>query len=416
MKQETNLYPRHVVPAILEALADTPVVCLLGPRQCGKTTLVRQMYPDRAYISMDNPTDRLSATDDPVGMINQHPGSVTIDEIQKVPELISAIKASVDADRRPGRFLLTGSVNLLWVPGLTESLAGRMEIIELFPLIESEKNRAEGNFLCDLLHGELGCPGNVNAQVVGGLSIWERISEGGFPEPLKRTPRRARDWRRQYVKRIAERDLPDVFSIRNSELLRRLIELLARRTGQLLNIAELCGSLGANRLTLERYLEFLESAYLIRRVPAWHSNQTKRLVKTPKLHFVDTGVAATITGVAIDNPKLHRVYLGHLLESFVVQQIYAQSRFTDSDLRIFHYRDKDQVEVNLVLTVGSRVWGIEVKSGWTVRPQDYAGLRRLADRCGDNFQKGIIFYGGDRTAPLAKGQSLAVPLSDLWTR
>ena len=411
-----SLYPRLITPIIHDVLSDTPVLCLLGPRQSGKTTLVKSLFPSRPYVSMDDPFDFESASDYSVGFLDGYPDQLTIDEVQIVPALIPAIKVSVDRDRRPGRFLLTGSANLLSIPSITESLTGRMEIIELQPLSEAEKFRGNGKFLLDLIQGNLAQNVRNIRATNKEISIENRVMSGGYTEPLKRTEQRARDWRRQYLRNTVERDVPEIFDIRKSELLFRLLELLAFRTGQLLSVTDLASRLGAHRITVERYLTYLERVYIIRRLPAWDSNYTKRLVKAPKVHFVDSGLAATLMGLPVQDWQKNRNFFGHLLESFVVQQIFTQIRWTNSDLRIWHYRDKDKVEVDLVVTLGAKTWGIEVKSSSMVRSSDTSGLLRLATRCGDDFQKGIVLYNGDKIMPFASGRVLAVPLSELWTR
>ena len=416
ISSNNNLYPRLITPVIHEVLSDTPVLCLLGPRQCGKTTLVKSLFPSRPYVSMDDRFDFESASDDPAFFLDEYPDQLIIDEVQIVPSLIPAIKMSVDSDRRPGRFLLTGSANLLSIPKITESLAGRMEIIELQPLSEAEKNLGNGNFLRDLIQNNLTQKGRSKRSTNEEFSIQNRVMSGGYFEPLERTERRARDWRRQYLRNAVERDVPEIFDIRSSSLLFRLLELLASRVGQLLNVTDLTSKLGAHRITVERYLNYLEQVYIIRRLPAWDSNYTKRLVKAPKVHFVDCGLAATLMGLPVQDWEQNRLLFGHLLESFVVQQIFSQMRWTDSDLRIWHYRDKDKVEVDLVVTLGAKTWGIVVKSSSMVRSSDTAGLLRLAARCGDDFQKGIVLHNGDSIRPFASGRVLAVPLSQLWTR
>ena len=416
ISSNNNLYPRLITPVIHEVLSDTPVLCLLGPRQCGKTTLVKSLFPNRPYVSMDDRFDFESASDDPAFFLEEYPDQLIIDEVQIVPSLIPAIKMSVDSDRRPGRFLLTGSANLLSIPKITESLAGRMEIIELQPLSEAEKNLGNGNFLRDLIQNNLTQKGRSRRSTNEEFSIQNRVMSGGYFEPLERTERRARDWRRQYLRNAVERDVPEIFDIRSSSLLFRLLELLASRVGQLLNVTDLTSKLGAHRITVERYLNYLEQVYIIRRLPAWDSNYTKRLVKAPKVHFVDCGLAATLMGLPVQDWEQNRLLFGHLLESFVVQQIFSQMRWTDSDLRIWHYRDKDKVEVDLVVTLGAKTWGIVVKSSSMVRSSDTAGLLRLAARCGDDFQKGIVLHNGDSIRPFASGRVLAVPLSQLWTR
>lgn len=416
ISNNNNLYPRLISPVIHDVLSDTPVVCLLGPRQCGKTTLVQSLFSYHPYISMDDPYDFEFASDDPVGIIGQFSDQLTIDEVQLVPELISAIKVSVDRDRRPGRFLLTGSANLHSIPGISESLAGRMETIELQPLSEAEKIRGNGKFLLELIQGNLAQNGRTRKVTNEEFSIENRVMSGGYTEPLKRTDQRARNWRRQYLRNIVERDVPEIFNIRKSGMLFRLLELLAFRTGQLLSVTDLTNGLGANRVTVERYLMYLERVYIIRRLPAWETNFTKRLVKAPKVHFVDSGLAATLMGLPIQDWRKNRIFFGHLLESFVVQQIFTQLRWTNSDLRIWHYRDKDKVEVDLVVTLGAKTWGIEVKASSIVRSSDLSGLLRLSSRCGDDFQKGIVLYNGNKIKSFASGRVLAVPLSELWTR
>lgn len=413
---ESEFFPRLVESMIRDALADTPVVCVLGARQCGKTALVKHMFPDRPYVDLDTYSEFVMASEDPGSYIERLPDSVTIDEVQKVPNLIGPIKVSVDQNRRPGRFILTGSVNLLLIPGLTQTLAGRMEIIDLYPLTESEKSKSGGNFLYDLFDDRLKPDFKTKRTVISNLEFEERIISGGYVEPLNRDILRARQWRRSYLRDIAEREVPETFKIRNPELLSRIMELLAWRTGSLLRISELAKAFAVHRLTLERYLAYLERVYLVRRIPAWHSNKTKRLTKSPKIHFIDCGLAATLADFPMDNQEKNRVYLGHLCESFVVQQIIAHAGWTNPDLRFWHYRDKDQVEVDLVMTLREKVWGFEIKSKTSVNSRDAKGLIKLANACGNDFQKGILFYRGSDIISLAKGLVLAVPVSELWTR
>ncbi len=416
MANENKFFPRLVESMIRDAISDTPVVCVLGARQCGKTALVRHMFPDRPYVDLDTHSEFVMASEDPGSYIQRLPGTVTIDEVQKVPNLIGPIKVSVDQNRRPGRFILTGSVNLLLIPGLTQTLAGRMEIIDLHPLTESEKSRSSGNFLFDLLDERLKPDFRTDQAIMSNLEFEERIISGGYTEPLNRDILRARQWRRSYLRDIAEREVPETFKIRDPELLYRIMELLAWRTGSVLRISELAKTLAVHRLTLERYLAYLERVYLVRRIPAWNSNRTKRLTKSPKIHFIDCGLAATLADFPTDNEEENRVYLDHLCESFVVQQIFAHAGWTNPDLRFWHYRDKDQVEVDLVMTLREKVWGFEIKSKTSVNSRDAKGLIKLANACGNDFQIGILFYRGSDIISFAKGLVLAVPVSELWTR
>ena len=410
------LFPRALASAVEEALADTPVVCLLGPRQSGKTTLARQLAPGRAFVSLDEPNYFRTAVEDPAGLVASLPDAVTVDEVQRAPGLLPAIKHAVDRDRRPGRFLLTGSANLLFAPAVTESLAGRMEAVQLHPLTESEKARRPGRFLDALLTGALEPGVRPGGPAPAGPSLAERLVAGGYPEPLTRTPRRARQWRRQYLRSMLERDVREVAQVRDAHELGRLLELLALRSAGLFNASRLAGDLGLRRETVERYVAVLERLFLVRRLPAWRRNPANRLVTSPKVHVLDSGLAATLAGLTADHWLTGRDRMGHLLESFVVQQLVAQAGWTDPDLRFWHYRDKDQVEVDVVVTRGAQTWGVEVKAAATLASGDGRGLARLADRCGEDFKAGVLLYAGRDVLPLGDRRLLAVPFSALWGR
>lgn len=406
-------YPRMMAGAVKTALADTPVVCLLGPRQCGKTTLASSLEPGRAYITLDEDVYCQTARTDPDGFIDRLPERVILDEVQRAPGLLQSIKRVVDRDRRPGRFLLTGSANLLLLPGVSESLAGRMEILNLQPLSEAEKSRRSGDFLATFLEN-----GFESTMMLGDgdhvPDVIRRMLAGGYPEPLGRTPQRARQWHRQYVKSIIERDVKDVSQVKDGRDIGRLLELMALRSGSLLNASSLSKELGLHRSTVDHYLEVLERLFLIRQLPGWHRNSAKRLVKASKVHLVDSGLSATLADLSADDWLARREDMGRLLESFVVQQVVTQAAWTDPDLRFWHYRDKDQVEVDLVLTRGSKVWGIEVKSSRSVGRQDVKGLDRLADQCGKDFQGGCVLYDGRDVLPISGTRYFAVPLRKFW--
>jgi predicted AAA+ superfamily ATPase len=404
---------RFLQAALEEALSDTPVVCLLGARQTGKSTLAEVLAPDREYISLDDQNYLQAASSDPAGFVAQLPANVTLDEVQRVPELLLAIKRVVDSDRRAGRFLLTGSANLLQRPRLADSLAGRMECLFLQPFAEAEKAGASGQFLRRLLNGELQEPLS-GGKALARSTLPDRLLMGGYPEPNQRSPIRARQWHRQYIRSIVERDIRDVARIKDGGDVARLLELLALRTAELLNVTSLAGDLHEDRQTVDRHLAILEKLFLIRALPAWHRNSAKRLVKAPKIHLCDSGLAATLADLRADDWNGKRERFGHLLESFVLQQLVAQAGWTDPDLRFWHYRDKDQVEVDCVITRGNKVWGIEVKAAATVNASDGRGLHRLAEQAKGDFQSGILLYDGDAVLPLGKSGFLAVPLSRMW--
>ncbi len=406
--------PRSLSKPLLAALEDTPVVCLLGPRQSGKTTLARALVPRYSYVSFDDADALALAQSDPNGFMAALPDPVILDEIQRAPGLLRAIKMSVDRDRRPGRFLLTGSANLLLLPKLGDSLAGRMTIMELHPLTAAEQSRQPGGFLAAWLAGKLRPAFAPDTVPPDPLALAARVMAGGFPEPLTRTPARARAWHRDYVRALVERDVQDVARVREPHDLARLLELLALRTGELLNISTLSNELDLRRETVEHHLAACERLYLVRRLQPWHRHESKRLIKTPKVHFIDSGLAATLGNLVAEDWQSRRDRCGHLLESFVLQQLNAQAGWTDPDLHFWHYRDKDQVEVDLVITRGARTWGVEVKASATPSQADTAGLRRLADQCGADFAGGVLFHAGAHTVTLGDPRFLAVPLSKLW--
>ena len=406
-------FDRPLRNSLRAALADTPVVCLLGPRQSGKSTLAQTLVPQFTYVTLDDAATLSFAKADPTGFVAALPDPVILDEVQRVPELLRSIKFAVDRDRRPGRFLLTGSANLLMLPRLGDSLAGRMEVVELHPLTAAEIARAPGQFLAALIEGRLK-PRVVQAPQEVPLALAARVAAGGFPEAVARTAARARTWHRQYVRTLVERDVRDVARVRDAREVARLLELLALRTGQLLNVSSVGVDLGLRRETVDHYLDVCEHLYLIRRLQPWHRNAAKRLIKTPKVHLVDSGLAATLSGFDAHDWAGQRERFGHLLESFVVQQLIAQAGWTDPDLRFWHYRDKDQVEVDLVITHGRRTWGVEVKAAATVTPADGRGLRRLAEQCGKDFQGGVLLHAGTSTLPLEIPGGMAVPLARMW--
>jgi uncharacterized protein len=407
-------YPRPLYASLRVALADTPVVGLLGPRQCGKTTLARSLEPEYTYFSFDEDAALAFARTDPTGFVAALPEKAILDEVQRVPELLRALKLAVDRKRRPGRFILTGSANLLQLPNLGDSLAGRMEVLYLQPLSAAELARKPGRFLADLLEGRL--QSELKPATAKPDLLVSRLLAGGFPEAVARTPTRARAWHRAYLQTLVERDARDVAKLRDVTSLARLLELLALRTGELLNVASLGNELSLQRETVNNYLDVGERLFLLRRLQPWFRNEAKRLVKTPKLHFADSGVAATLARVTSDDWSARRERFGHLLESWVVQQIITQAGWTDPELRFWHYRDKDQVEVDLVITRGRQTWGVEVKSGMTALPDDGRGLHRLAEQCGREYRGGVVLYAGDSTFALPGGRSHAVPLARLWDR
>ncbi len=409
-------FQRHLAPSLHTALRDTPVVCLLGPRQCGKTTLARTLEPDFAYLSFDDPATLAFAQSDPAGFVAALPERAILDEVQRAPALLRPLKLAIDNNRQPGRFVITGSANLLLLPTLGDSLAGRMEVLQLYPLTADEQAGSPGLFLTQWLAGELK-PMLASAGLpADGGELARRVVAGGFPEAVARPELRARAWHRAYLRAVLERDVQDVARIRDTTVVGRLLELLALRTAELLNVSRLSNELNISRESTEKYLDICERLFLIQRLLPWHGNEAKRLVKTPKIHLLDSGLNATLAGLGTQDWTARRERFGHLLETFVVQQLMAQAGWTDPDLRFWHYRDKDQVEVDLVITRGRATWGVEIKASATATPADGQGLRRLAERSGKDWRGGVLLYAGNSAFPLDDRRNLAAPLSWLWEK
>ena len=449
------LLPRLAEERLREALADSPVVLVHGPRQCGKTTLAqttcapgslergaRHAYrrpteqagrvpsdATHAYITFDDAVAAEAAQSDPMGFIDRLPPRVVLDEVQRVPQLYPAIKLAVDRDRRPGRFVLTGSTNLMLMPALADWLAGRMQVVRLHPLTQAE-----------LAHGpDLGSetgsdPANSPVERAGFLdslfgagfsvervdrereALAERIAGGGFPAALAR-PAGARrsNWYHDYVNAIIQRDLPDVARVRVPDALPLLLEMCAAQTASLLNASNLAGPLQVSRPTATEYLLVLERLFLVDRLRPWHINRNKRLVKTPKLHIGDAGLACALLGTNASDLYHDRKLLGQLTETFVYGELQRQASAHSVAHQLFHYRDKDGAEVDIVIERGSRrVAGVEVKAAATVTGADFRGLRRLAAAAGDTFAGGAVIYDGEISASF--GDRLwALPMSCLWT-
>lgn len=407
------LYPRAATSRVTTALGDTPVVMINGPRQCGKTTLVRSLSTTgRPYLTLDDDTTLAAARTDPAGFVRDL-DTVTIDEVQRAPDLLRAIKRSVDDDRRPGRFLLTGSANVLTLPRVAESLAGRMEVVTLLPLAQAEVQGTSSMFLEATFAGR---PPEPRTLLVG-RDLVHAVIGGGYPEMLVRSdPRRRSAWARDYVRAIVERDVRDVAEIDKLEQMPPLLRALAHHAGQLTNFAQLAGQLRLDDKTARRYVGVLEQLFLVRRIEPWFRNHLKRLVRTPKLHFLDSGLLAAQLGVTPERIAADRSLLGPLLETFVVAEILKLATWSDIDPTLYHYRDKDQDEVDLVLEdQAGAIVGIEMKAAATVTAADFKGLRKLADAANDGFRAGLVLYDGDRV--ISFGDRLyAAPLSCLWAK
>ena len=406
------MYPRFVKHRIHEALADTRVVFLCGPRQSGKTTLAQQIAGDDIpFFTLDDSAVLKSASADPVGFVRRLDRAV-IDEVHRAPDLILAIKMAVDADPRPGRFLLTGSANLLALPHLADSLAGRMGIIRLLPLAQAELHASQSPFLEQVFAGE--APDSTRPVV--GDDFVKIILAGGYPEALARSgSRRRQNWHLDYVEAIVQHDVRDIARVEQLSAMPRLLRVLAEHSGQLVNYSGFGAVLGMNHVTTRRYVDVFENLFMVRTLQPWYTNTLKRLTKSPKLHFLDSGLLATLKDLSLDRLNRERALFGPLLESFVFGELLKLASWSDDRYAFSHFRDKDRNEVDLVIEDRrGRVVGIEVKASATVSKGDFSGLHHLAAACGDRFVLGLVLYDHDRTVPFGDRMA-AAPLSTLWS-
>ncbi len=406
------MYDRFAKLRIEEALADTRVVLISGPRQSGKTTLAIDIAVDEIpFFTLDDATVLAAANGDPVGFLRGLNRAV-IDEIQRAPDLLLSIKTEVDRDKTAGRFLLTGSANLMTVPKVADSLAGRMEVVKLLPLSQAEIMGARSTFLDNAFAGLQPSVENI----VLGDDLIEIVLAGGYPEAITREKwGRKQDWYQSYVDAIVQRDVRDVAQIEQLAIMPKLLNILAEHSGQLVNYSGIGGAVGLNHVTTQKYLGVFESLFIVHTLQPWFTNKLKRLTKTPKLHFLDAGLLAALRGISPDVVRKDKTSFGAVLETFVFSELQKIATWSEQRCSFSHYRDKDKNEVDIVLeNRRGEVVGIEVKSSATVSSSDFSGMRKLADACGDKFIQGLVLYDHDQVVPFAENM-FAAPLSSLWS-
>lgn len=405
------MYERFVERRVEEALSDTPVVLIVGPRRAGKTTLVRKMgETERTYITLDDQTVLAAAQSDPAGFVRGLDRAI-IDEVQRAPDLLLAIKKAIDEDYRPGRFLLTGSANVLTLPRVADSLAGRIETIRMLPLARAEIEGRTPAFLEHLFKGKF----QSDRQAIVGDDLVRLVLLGGFPEAIAReSERRRQDWARSYLTSVLTRDLRDIADVEKLTELPKFVRLLAEHSGQLVNYSQFGAAIDVSHKTGQRYVGLLEQVFLVSTLQPWFTNALKRIAKTPKLHFLDSGLLGTVRGLGFDRVKADRGQFGPLLESFVFSEVLKLMTASDLRLTPYHFRDQQMREVDIVLERDDgMIAGIEIKASATVKSSDFGGLRTLMGTCGDRFAYGVVLYDGADVVPFGDGLA-AVPLSSLW--
>jgi uncharacterized protein len=406
---------RNIRPTVVEALTEARAVCLLGARQSGKSTLARAIAQDEhpaEYLTLDNDTTRRSALEDPTGFIAGVSGSAVIDEVQRAPDLMLAIKERLDRNNERGQFLLAGSANILTLPTIADALPGRVDYVRMWPFSQGELAGRRESFIDHLLAGE---PPRVDDAEVGRGAYAARIVAGGFPDAQNRGARGRKRFFTSYVSTILGRDLPDIASVRDASGVERLLGVVAARSAGLLSSRGIAGELGVDHKTVSAQTRILEELFLVWRLQPWHVNLGSRQVKTPKIYMTDTGLLAHLTNINAPRIVQSPTLAGSMVETFVTMELARQCDWADSPASLFHYRDKQQREVDVVLELGSgEVAGVEIKTAAGVRAKDFAGLRHLRDKLGDRFTAGVVLYTGRQT--LNFGDRLAaVPLCGLWS-
>lgn len=407
---------RNITSKIVEALQDTPVILINGARQTGKSTLAqwlsKEKYPAE-YLTLDDATVLAAARQSPQDFIANARTPVIIDEIQRAPELFLSIKSAVDRNRQPGQFLLTGSANVMLLPRLAESLAGRMEIVTLWPFSQGELAGVREQFIDLVFAPEWRMP---RIEPIDNKSLWERVLRGGYPESVERgTQPRRKAWFGSYVTSILQRDIRDIANIEGLTALPRLLKLLASRTASLLNFSELSRAIGIPQSTLKRYMTLLETTFMYRALPAWSANLSKRLVKSPKIILGDTGLIGYLQDINIQRVTRNPEFSGRLLENFVMMELVKQSTWSETQPGIFYYRTHSGQEVDIVLEdAAGNVVGIEVKASSAVGSGDFKGLRDLEETLDDRFVRGVVLYTGEKAVPFGE-KLFAIPVSGIWS-
>ena len=409
---------RNILGRLTDALADTPAVLVNGARQTGKSTLVQSpemVGQGRQYLTFDDPSIMAAAMSDPSGFVAGLETPVTLDEVQHVPELFPVIKAAIDRKRQPGRFLLTGSANVMLLPKISESLAGRMEVLTLWPFSQGETRGTKETFVETLFsHKSLGW--TRKTITVSRSDLFERVIVGGYPVATARHSAARRDaWFESYVMTTLQRDIRDLANIADVTAVPRLLSVIAARAGGLLNFADLSRTVALPQTTLKRYFALLEATFLVQLLRPWSRNIGKRVIQTPKVYLNDSGLLAYLLGATVDRVKTDGNLAGKLLENFAVMELRKQTTWSAVQAEVLYWRTASGQEVDVVLEDrAGRIAGIEIKAASTLSGSDVRGLQALANTAGKNWLRGVVLYAGSEVVPFSSNIH-GVPISRLWT-
>ena len=412
-----GLFDRHLRPIVAEALSESRGVAILGARQVGKSTLAGVLARSELAadeFNLDDEATRRAAIEDPAGFIAGISGPAVIDEIQRAPDLLLAMKERMDADNTRGQFLVTGSANLLTLRSIHDALPGRMIYLTLWPLSQGELIGRREDFIDRLFAGEFPRVSGVDR---GRAAYARRIVTGGYPEVIDSSPRARSRFFASYIASMLGRDLTTVARVQNPQAIDQLLRLLASRSAQLTNFNAAAHDIGLDQKTAQHYGDLLAQLYLVHQLPSWHTNLGQRQIKSPKAYVSDTGLLAYLTGT--DEDRLTADPGGNLagmfFETFVAMELVRHSEWAEHEVHLHHYRDKAQREADVVLERNSgELIAIEVKAAATVGEADFRGLRFLRDRLGERFKAGAVLFAGDQTLPFGD-RLAAVPIAGLWT-
>lgn len=407
------MFKRNVKPLLTKALARSPVVLLNGARQVGKSTLALEFVKENSYqyLTFDDELVYLAAKSDPASFIANLEKPVILDEVQRVPEIFLAIKIDVDKNRLPGRYLLTGSANPLLIPRLGDSLAGRMEIIDLMPLSQGELLGTEEKFV-DLVFSDQKFKSPKHP--LSKPDLYKKMITGGYPSIQNTSEENEEAWMRAYLNLILQRDIKDLAQIEKLTEMPNLLRILAHQSAGLLNVAEVSRECKMVGKTLHRYIALLETIFMINLQPSWHTNLALRFIKSPKLYLVDSGLLTYLLDINQQRALSDNVHMGKVIENFVVSELKKQSTWNTVRPQMYHFRTTSGEEVDIVLENRSgQIVGIEVKGSEKITPADVKGLKYLKERAPKHFLKGIILYAGSQYVPFGDGMH-ALPISSLW--
>lgn len=416
-----DLIHRRLEEDVRESFTDTPACVILGPRQSGKSLFVQQ-FKERTTLTLDDPEILQRVRANPGDFLDSFPGPLTIDEVQRAPELFLPMKMRIDRDRRPGKYLLTGSTNIFSLPKIADSLAGRLEVFDLLPLSQAELNRSpKRNFVDVLMDGKatpeafasLTAPSEGSHTAVA--DVVQRIERGGFPEPTRRSPKRRAAWYSSYLRTMLERDVRDIANIEGLHQLPRLLALIAARQASSFNLNSLSQEIGISYTTLRRYLDILKSIFLVQEVRPWSSNLSSKIVKSPKVYLVDSCLTCQLLKLDAAELNQNPNRLGPVLEGFVANELARLRAYSESKPTLLHLRSIRSQEVDFVLESSDGVVaGVEVKASRNLMPTDYSGMKFLEELAEDQFAGGVILYGGDEIKPISP-RITALPYRALWS-